>query len=60
MSPDSGSPFTQTVDLQEESRASDERVNRTSENSALVRSEAREIYNQQTRESEQEDNRDVE
>ena len=34
MNPDSGRLFTQTVDLQDESRASDERENRTSKNSA--------------------------
>ena len=60
MHPDSGCLITQTVDLQEESRASDERGDRTSKNNAFVRSEVREIYDQQTRESEQEDYRDVE
>ena len=59
MSADSGRLFTQTVELKEESHASDERDDRTSKN-ALVRSEVREIYDQQTRENEQEDNRDVE
>ena len=64
MSPSSGQLFTQTINIAGAAQRSGDLGDRTSEDSAIVRSEVRAIYDQQTKEmshrEEQEENRDIE
>ena len=64
MSPNSGHLYTQIINIAGAAERSSELADRTSENSAIVRSEVREIYDQQSEEmslrEEKEENRDIE